>query len=109
MFETEVRRNRKVSKMKETTLKVTKSDGGMITPEEVQDYVDKLIAEADERYPEYKIAVRALSPIQWFSLKGFKDDEVQISAVDEYLNGRVHDASEKDLGKFYQLEICLMR
>ncbi len=107
MFKTEVKQRRKVGKLQETTLKVTRSDKQMMDPQEVKQFMADVMEEAEAKYPNYKMRVRGLNAIQWWTMKTFQDEDIYLEEVDDYLNGRVKDNDK--FGKMYQLEIVIIR
>jgi hypothetical protein len=106
LFKSDVLKTKTVGKLKETVVKVTRQDNKMIEPSEVKKLVEDLMKEADKKYDSYKMRVRGLNVIQFFTLKGYADDEIIIKEVDDYLHGKV--SNDAKFGKFYQLEITII-
>ena len=79
----------------------------MIDPKDVKSLVEDLMKEAKKKFPNYKMRVRGLNALQWFTLKGFDQDNLNVDEIDEYLDGRVSDDSK--FGNFFQLEISIVK
>ena len=107
MFKKEVVFDKTVGTSKETAVKVTKTDGKMITTDELKKLYHEIAKETDKKFKEYKIRVRALNPIQWMTLKGFSDVNLNLDDAEEYLHGKVSHASK--FTEFFQVEICIIR
>jgi hypothetical protein len=107
MFKTEIKSQKTLGKSKEIILKITRKDAKIMNPKEVKTLVNELITGGEEKYENFKIRVRVLTPVQWFTVKGFSDPELRLEDVEEYLDGKVHET--KHLGSFYQLEVSMIR
>jgi len=78
----------------------------MIDPADAKKLVQDLMKEAKKKYNNYKIMVRGLNAIRFFTLKGYDDEDIKIDEVDDYLHGKVSDDSK--FGKFFQLDITII-
>ena len=96
-----------VGKQIETTVKITRKDEKNMTPEQVESIYDELTDDADEKFEDYKMRVRVLNPKQWFTLKGFSTNNLNLESVDEYFKNKVKDANK--FSDFLQMEVTVLR
>ena len=107
IYKKELIKETTIGKLREKAIKVTRQDGKEMDPEDIRILYNNIKKETDKLYPGSKIMVKALNPIKWFTLKGYSDDDIDIKAVDEYLDGKVHDDAK--FGYFYQVQLFLVR
>ena len=85
----------------------TKRNGTKITTEELKKILIQVAKETDKKFDDYKIRVRALNPVQWMTLKGYSQDELNLEDAEDYMDGKVSDAVK--FTEFFQVEICYMK
>lgn len=98
-------KEKKIGKIKEKAIKVTREDGKMMDPADVREFVENLIAGADQKFKEYKMMIRGLNVTGWWTLKSFQQDELNLQELDEYLDGKVK--SDSKFGKLYQMQVFI--
>jgi hypothetical protein len=81
----------------------------LISPEDLQQTYEKLKKDLDKKYGNYKIMVRGLNAVQWFSFKNFDDDNLNVEDEEEYFRNRVKDPSDHKFSHFSQIEISVIR
>lgn len=93
--------------LKETVVNVKRTDGKMIDPTEIMDICESLAKKATYKYDFHKLRVRGKGITQWFTFKGYDDEDLNIQTIEEYLRGRVADTEK--FGKLYELELTMVR
>lgn len=96
-------------RLTKTTVKIWRKDKKWIMPEQLEELYDALVEKANKEGKRYEIMVKGLSPISWFTLKGFKDEGLNLQTVEQYINGRVVEPEDQKFGKFAQLQIAVMK
>ena len=92
---------------KETTIHITKKDESYLKPNEIKNYYDDLIKKLDEKYnDDYLIHVLGLATTQYFTLKPFYDDYLNLEDEDEYLDGKISNNS--NFGRFFSLTLKII-
>ena len=91
-------------------LYLVKDEKTLITPEELREIYKKLKSDLDKKYNgEYKIMVRALNAIQYFTLKAYSDDDLIVDDEVDYFNNRVKDSKAKKFTNFSQISFTVIR
>lgn len=93
-------------KLKERTIKITNPEGD-IALEDIKPIVENFEKNAKDKYKNHKLMVRAQNIQQFFTLKGYDDNNINIiEDIEDYYQGRVEDAGK--FGKFFQLFLTIV-
>jgi hypothetical protein len=93
--------------LREITVSIAREDKKTISMKELKDLYDDVYNKSKKEYPECKMLVRALNPIQWFTLKNYSDDTIQSENIDDYLQNNLHDTKKFD--QFFQIQFMMIR
>jgi hypothetical protein len=100
-------KNRKVGAVQQKFMNVKKKVGKKKVDFEVEDVENLLLAiesKARKAGKEAKVKIRGLTPLRWYTFKGF-DDVLRLDDYDDYFNGRVKNTEK--FGKISQLDIVI--
>ena len=99
----------KQEKLIETTVTIERSNNKWITPTELKKLYEKVEKVIHNKYPTAKIMIRGLSPKQYYTLKTYDEDELNLKDFDDYLIGKVKDHKDDKFSKFNQIKISILR
>ena len=106
MFKSELIREAKtVGNLKEKAIKVTRTDGKMISPADAKEFVNSLQKGSEKKFKEYKMMVKGVGIDGMWTMKTFKEDELNYKDLEEYHNGKV--ASTAKFLDLYQMQIFI--
>jgi hypothetical protein len=105
ILQAETRKKKKIGKVTETTIKLTRRDDKPISMALAKQTIEGLIDRTHKN--NGKILVRALNAEKWTTLKGF-DTDFDEDNYDEYYENRVQSKDIDKFKEFSQLEITIV-
>lgn len=105
-YKTKFIKSRKRPDSVQNVFQITRTDKqATISVQDIRNFVSTMETKAKNKKKNVKIALRALNPEKYHTLKGFSTD-LQIQDFDDYLKNKVKDTSKFEF--FSQLEITVL-
>ena len=96
----------KNGKLEQVAITFTRKNQTLMTPEELAEQYNK-VAEKFKNDKSVKIRVRALNKVQWFSLKGYDQENLNLDSEQDYMSNKVKDPT--NFSNFFVAEITVLK